>query len=233
MSLVRGDNCIFYIFDAGLWKPYVCARSGNFSVDSDMIDTTVTGSGGWGTSRPGRKTFSAQFDGLISLNNPSALTLPELQAIQFSDTKLLCRFTETSEDHNIYTKEAYFYITNTTDTGAFDGVATFQVSMKGTGSITQVFILPPPIIQGKVYRYPTAGSSAPTTAGQTSITVAGLGNKDMLQVTKDGLGNNNIITSGTPVNKEVLYETSGTDGIFTWAIPFEDGENWYCLYQNL
>lgn len=232
MSLVRGENWIGYIFDAGLWKPFICARSGNLSVDTGTIETTGTGSGDWQTFRPTVHGFTASVDGIVSLNVSGSMSLPELQAIQFAKTKILCRFTVISQAGDIYTKEAYFYITNSTDTGSFDGIATFQLSLKGTGAITQVFTNPVPIIQAKVYRYPAMGSTAPVSSGVTSVTVAGLGNKQILHVSKDGLGNNDIILSGTPVNKEVLYETSGTDGIFTWAIPF-DGETWYCLYQNL
>ncbi len=232
MSLVRGENCVFYIFDAGLWKPYVCSRSGNISIDTDTIETSSTGTGDYKTFRPTVHSFTASFDGLISLGVSGSLTLPELQALQLAKTKLLCRFQETSESKDIYTKEAYFYITNSTDTGSFDGVGTFQVTMRGTGAITLVFTILPPIIQGKVYRYPAAGSTAPATVGSLTFLATGLGNKDILSVFKDGMARNNIITSGTPVNQEVLYETVGADGLFTFPQPFES-DNCYIEYQNL
>jgi hypothetical protein len=44
------------------------------------------------------------------------------------------------------------------------------------------------------------------------------------------VGNNDIITSGTPVGKEVLYDSATGD--FTWAVPF-DGETFFILYQNV
>ena len=230
MSLVKGENFIFRIFDGGIWKPYACARSGNMNIDTETIETTVTGSGNYKTFEPTVHSFSASIDGIISLNNSGSLSLDELQALQLSKTKLFCRFTSTSEAGDIYTKECYFYITNSTETGSFDGIATFSLSLIGTGSITQIFTPPPPTT-GIVYRYPAQGATAPVTAGTLTILVAGLGNKNMLGVYKDGIGNNDIILSGTPVDKEVLYETVGSDGQFTWAIPF-DGENWYCNYQN-
>lgn len=232
MSLVLGKDCVFYIFDAGLWKPYICSRSGNFAIDTEMIETSVTGSGGYYTGRPGKHSFTASFDGIISLNDPTSLTLPELQALQLARTKMLIRFTEVSKGGDVYTKEGYAFITNSTDTGAFDGVATFQISMKGTGGITQVFILPPPIIQGKVYRYPSPGSTAPATVGSLSFLATGLANKDIISVFKDGMARNNIILTGIPVNQEVLYETVGGDGLFTFPQPFED-DNCYIEYQNL
>lgn len=231
MSLVKGENFIFRIFDGGIWKPYACARSGNMSIETELIETTVTGHGNYKTFEPTVHSFSASIDGIISLNNSGSLSLDELQALQLSKTRLLCRFTSTSEAGDIYTKECYFYITNSTDTGSFDGIATFNISLRGIGSISQIFTPPPPTT-GIVYRYPAVGSTAPVAPGTVSITMAGLGTKSILSVFKDGIGNNDIITSGTPVDKEVLYETSGSDGVFTWAIPF-DGESFFILYQNV
>jgi len=231
MSLVKGENYIFYVYDGGTWKPYACARSGNLSVDTDIVETSITGSGNWRTFEAAVNSFGGSFEGIISLNESTMITLPELQALQFAKTKIYCRFTQTSEAGDIYRKEFYAIITNSTDTGSFDGVATFNISFKGTGPITQIFTPPPPTT-GIVYRYPEQGATAAVADGTLTITVAGLGNKYMLGIYRDGLGYSDIILTGTPVGKEVLYETSGTDGVFTWAIAF-DAEVWYCNYQNL
>ena len=231
MSLVRGENYVFWVYDGGQWKPYCCARSGNMSIDTETIETTVTGSGNYKTYEATVHSFTASIDGVCSLNVSNQLSIAELQALQLAKTKLLCRFTQTSEAGDVYTKQAYFYITNSTDTGSFDGVATFQLNLKGTGAISQIFT-PPPATSGTVYRYPAVGATHPVTEGTLTISIAGLGGKSILSVFKDGIGNNDIITSGTPVGKEVLYESSGTDGVFTWAIPF-GGESFYILYQNL
>ena len=231
MSLVKGEDWVFYMFDAGLWKPFVCARSGNISVDTDTIETTVTGSGNWKTFRPTVHGFSAEVDGIISLNVSGSMSLPELQYLQFTKAKILCRFTVTSLLGDIYTKEAYFYITNTTDTGSFDGIATFSMALQGTGAITQIYTNPDPIIQGTMYRYPTMGNTAPATTGAYTWST-GLINKNVINVVKDGRGSSDIILSGTPVGNEVLYDSATGD--FTWAIPFEDVETPpYVEYQNL
>lgn len=232
MSLVKGDNFVLRIFDGGTWKLYVCGRSISMSIETETIETTVTGSGNYKTFEPTIHSFTGSADGLISLNEAGSLTLPELQALQLAKTKILCRFTQTSQDGDIYTKECYFYITNSTDTGSFDGVASFAVSLKGTGGITQVYTLPPPTT-GIMYRYPTMGNTAPPVTGTQVWTAVGLANKDIINVVKDGRGSSNIILSGTPVGNEVLYETTGADGVFTWAFTFEDGETPpYIEYQN-
>lgn len=227
MSLVKGENWVGYCYDGGQWKHYVCARSGNMNINTDTIETTGPGAGNFRTFEPTVHDLGAQIDGIVSLNESGVLTLADLQALQLAKTRMLWRFTQTSEAGDIYTKQAYFFITSSTDTGSFDGIATFQISLKGTGPITLIFTPPSPT-SGIVYRYPAAGSTAPATPGEVTISIPSLANKNILGVWKDGVGNNDIILSGTPVGKEVLYETNGD---FTWAIPF-DGESFFILYQN-
>lgn len=231
-KLVAGENFIFHIYNGGVWKPYYCARSGNISVNTETIETSTTGAGVWRTYETTANSFSGQIDGVMSVDTTTSIQWSELRTLQFAQTKLLCRFTATSGAGDLYIEEAYFIITNSVATGSFDGVATFSVSLQGTGAITQVYTPPTPNPTGTVYRYPAAGATAPVTPGESVVTIAGLGSKTILSVFKDGIGNNDIILTGTPVDKEVLYQTSGSDGIFTWAQAF-DGENFYILYQNI
>jgi len=231
-KLVAGENFIFHIYNGGVWKPYYCARSGNIQVNTETIETSTTGAGVWRTYETTANSFSGQIDGVMSVDTNTSIQWSELRTLQFAQTKLLCRFTATSGAGDLYIEEAYFIITNSVATGSFDGVATFSVSLQGTGAITQIYTPPTPNPTGTVYRYPAAGATAPVTPGESVVTIAGLGSKTILSVFKDGIGNNDIILTGTPVDKEVLYQTSGSNGIFTWAQAF-DGENFYILYQNI
>jgi len=229
MSLVSGDNFVFYIYNGGTWKPYVCARSGSMAINTETIETTVTGSGNYKTYEPTVHSFTANIDGVISLNVVDSLSIADLQALQLAKTKILCRFIQTSQAGDVYIKEAYFFITNSTDTGSFDGVATFNLSLIGSGSITTIFTPPTPTT-AEVIRYPAAGDTAPATPGAYTW-ATGLTGKTILSIVKDGRGQSDIILSGTPVGNEALYDT--TTGDITFAIPFEDVETApYMLYQN-
>jgi hypothetical protein len=229
MSLVSGDNFVFYIYNGGTWKPYVCARSGSMAINTETIETTVTGSGNYKTYEPTVHSFTANIDGVISLNVVDSLSIADLQALQLAKTKILCRFIQTSQAGDTYIKEAYFFITNSTDTGSFDGVATFNLSLIGTGSITTIFTPPTPTT-AEVIRYPAAGDTAPATPGAYTW-ATGLTGKTILSIVKDGRGQSDIILSGTPVGNEALYDTATGD--ITFAIPFEDVETApYMLYQN-
>lgn len=229
MSLVKGENAIGYIYDAGQWKLFICARDISMSIDTEVIETTVTGSGNYKTFEPTVHAAKVSLSGVVSLNESGVLTLADLHALQLAKTKLYFRYTMTSQDGDTYRREFYAYIVNSIDTGSFDGVATFQMELQVSGSITQVFTPPSPTT-GTVYRYPAAGSSAPVAAGTYTVNIPSLVNKTILGVWKDGVGNNDIITAGTPVGKEVLYDSSTGD--FTWAVPF-DGETFFILYQNV
>lgn len=232
MSIVPGANWIGYKFTGGFWLPYICARSGNINIQTGMIETTGPGDGNYISQKPTVHSFTAQLDGIVSLNEASSVTAPDLLLLQLAKEKLLWRFEQTSLAGDTFIKQAYFYINSYTDTGSFDGVATFSVSMVGTGAMSVIFTPPPPN-NGEVFRYPAMGDTAPTTPDVNTILVPGLGNKNIIEVVKDGRGNNDIILTGTPVNQEVLYETEGDDGRFTWAFPFMPGESWYTVYQNL
>lgn len=231
-DLVPGIDYVFYINDGGLWKGYMCARSMDVPVNTGMLETTGPGDGNWMTQKPTMHSYGINLQGVMSLDASANLTFPQLRALQFAKTKLLWRSVMTSQQGNTYQEQGYAYIQSSVPTESFDGISTFSIGFQGTGAITQVYTPPPPNT-GEVFRYPAMGSTAPTTPDESTILVPGLGSKNIIEVVKDGRGNNDIITSGTPVNQEVLYETEGDDGRFTWAFPFASGESWYTVYQNL
>lgn len=219
-TLVPGINWIAYKLDGGVYKPYACARSGNLSVTMDFLETTTTGSGNAKTKKPTVYGFSAQIDGLISINNSGNITASDLLQSMLAKEKMYWRFMQTSQGGDVVRKEAYFYISGYTDTGAFDGIATFQVTLEGTGALTLIFTPPSPTT-GDVKRYPAAGDTAPYTPGSL-VWSTGLTGKTPLNIVKDGRGQSDILLSGTPVGNEVLYDSATGD--ITFAVPFDYGE---------
>lgn len=228
MSLVAGKDWVLNVQNGGIWKPYACARSGNFSLNTSMIETTGPGDGDYMSFKPAVHDFTAQIDGVCSLNESSNLTEADLLQLQLAKTKILCRFLQTSQDGNTYLKQAYFYLQSYTDTGSFDGVATFSISLRGTGLLTITFTPPTPPTPGDM-RYPEQGSTAPATPGSYTWSLPGLipTNTNLTSVVKDGRGQSDIILTGTPVGNEVLFEedpSSPGNGLLTFAVPFEDIE---------
>mgnify|MGYP000025134685 FL=1 len=232
-SKVLGADYTLYFYRNGAWRQFACARSGSFTMNTDFIETTGPGDGNYKSFKATVHGFTGQLDGACALDTGSDLSEADLLSLQMAKTKVLCRFEQTAQNGDIYTKEAYFYISSYTDTGSFDGIATFQVQLQGTGALTIVYDQPP-APAGSEMRYPEQGDTAPATTGAYTWTATGLGNKYITGVYKDGRGRSNIITSGTPVGNEVLYETSGSDAVFTFPEPFEDGETPpYATYRDL
>lgn len=231
MSIVLGKDAVGFIYD-GSWKPWVCARSISYTINTEYIKTSVSGSGKDETIEPTENSATATLEGVVSLMEPGTLSLADLQVMQEAHTKFLFRYQRTDQSGNVYTSEAFFFILSSTDTGSFDGLNTFTVEMRRTGSTSIVYVpTPNPLNSNKVKRYPTIGNSLGVSVGDTSFSSSLLIGKDILEVVKDGLGQAILITSGTPVGKEAKYTTS--TGTIEFAVQFEAGEEAYVLYQDI
>lgn len=227
-DLVPGIYYVFYLYQGGQWRGYMCARTMDIPVETGTIETTVTGSGNWRTFEPTAHSYGINIQGVISLDSSINLTFPQLRSLQFAKTPLLWRSVMTSQQNHTYVEEGTVFIINSIPTQSFDGVATFSISFQGSSKIVQVNTPPTPITQGDM-RYPTQGNTAPYISGSSSWGLPGLtpSNTNLTNVVKDGRGSNNIILSGTPIGNEVLFEEnpdSAGDGLLTWAVPFEEVE---------
>ena len=234
-ELIRGEDVVLAEYNAEVdaYVVWGCARTCSLNVDTQFIETTVTGHGAFAEFLPTKHSFSGQLQGLIKLNTTNLISLPTIRESQLAKTKLLMRFIRTGTGGaNQYTTEGYFYIKNTSDEGTIDGMASFTVDIQGTGELTETF--EPTEILGNMHRYEYTG-----TGGETGFTAASLIGKTILAVHKDGLGNSKMIVTGSPVDKQVRLtgsfvtdkEVLITTGVFTFAVPFEAGEEAYVLYR--
>ncbi len=105
------------------------------------------------------------------------------------------------------------------DEGPFDGMNTFSIEFVGTGPITQAYT----DVTTGIMRHEYTGI-----AGELFFIETDLIGKTVFEVVKDGVGSSRIITSGTPVNKEVKFVTA--TGRIEFAIGIEEYEEVYVLY---
>lgn len=224
MSLVNGENVILAFYENGQWYQWACARSASININIETIDTSVSGNGRWVTNQPTRNSFSGTFEGLVSLNNSSLLTIADIESRMIAQTEMLFRFQSTAINGTVYTKQGYCFFTGSSHVGSFDNVSTFSVNFIVNGELTQVFT---PIVQPTpiMYRFEYTASG-----GESGFSDAALINKDIQHVSKDGIENAKIVT-GAPGSKEVRYNAAA--GQFTWAVEFEPGEIAVINYQNL
>lgn len=233
MSLVKGEDVIVYIYDSA-WKPLVCGRSSSRDLVTEYIKTSVSGSGINETIVPTENSETLEVEGLVNLEEPGTFSKADLDAVQESHQRLLIRRETTDQSGNVYTREAHYYITRSTDTGSFDGMNTFSAEFRRTGPTLLVYTPTTPLNNNKVKRYPANGDSLNMVGGELYFESVLLLNKDVIEVVKDGLGHAKIILTGTPVGKEALYTPSiGGKGRITFGIDFQAGEEGYVLYQDI
>ena len=225
-TIVRGDNVLVEFYQSGNWFGYACARSCSFSSSTELIETSVTGSGKFKHFTPTVNSFSGNIDGITSLPGTTTVDLFKLRQYQLGHVLQRIRFKRLANNGNSYTDNVEFFITNVTDTSSFDNISTFTVELQGTGVLGQTIIQPPIIITAvKRYEYTAVG-------GELGFTDALLIGKDIISVSKNGLDNAKLITTGSPASKEVKYTIA--TGTFLWAIEFETaGEVAVILYQDL
>lgn len=226
MAKVLGDNAVLFFYDSGVWKLYACDRTVTLDVQTEVIETSVSGSGDWATFKPTKNSGTAQMDGVVSLNEVNKLTLPDLRQKQYTFTELLMRFQYTATDGTVYTEQGTFIITGSNSVGSYNSVSVFTIQLKLTGPLTQVFTPTVTNLTTKDMRYEYTAAG-----GEFGFTNGTLAGKYILVVGRDGIGNSKIILSGTPVNKEVLYTTG--PGSFAWATPLEPGEEVFIVYRDI
>lgn len=211
MSQVKGENFIAKINDSGTWKGYMCARSISLSLNTEFIETSVTGNGLFATYAPTKNSFTGSGDGIVTLNEPGSLTLEDLQEKQMAQEICQMQFERTDGSGNTYTQIGYFFITNSQDSGSYDGLDLFSITFQGTGRLSRVFRFEYTAVTGL----------------EISFTDASLIDRSILKVDRGGV-DYTVILTGTPTPDEVLYDPA--TGTFTFITTFSAGEEAFVLY---
>lgn len=225
MSKVRCDNVVVTFFNGGFYKPYACALNCSLEITSDIIETSVSGSGNWANWEYSRDSWSGSCDGIVSLQETNKLDLAELQELQINHTKLLMHYTRTSDTGEVYESVGYVLITGSSDTGNFGGMDTFSITFRGTGALAQSFVPSPINPPGTMHTFYINTTGAQT--GATSYTMAT--DKEIIGAFRKV--NYNIITTGTPNVEEIKYVAAM--GVLSWLVPLESDETIQIQYQDV
>ena len=143
---VTGKNVIVEIKEGEDWVFYACATSVTLNVVTEVIETSVSGVGNFATYLPTKNSFTGVLEGVTSLEDGNKLSLPDLRQKQINHELLRTRFKRDDEGGNLYTDEASFYITSSSDVGSFDDMNLFTVEMQGTGILTLTTESTPPYV---------------------------------------------------------------------------------------
>lgn len=226
MSLIRGENVVIFLFDGDQWKPVICGKSCSITTVAETIETSITGSGNWRTYEYAGFTWSANIEGATNLDQDNTITLNDFRLKQRDREKIQIKYQRTDQDSNVYTDQGYALITNVSDSGAIDDLNLYTIELQGSGPLT-LGTTPTPInpnAKVKRFEYTAPG-------GSDGFSDSTLLNRDVIEVVADGIGRCRIITSGSPVGQEVLYDVSA--GSLTFPMILEQDVEVYVLYQDL
>lgn len=138
METVLGKDVTVRIYNEG-WKMYACATGCSLTVSTSTVETSVTGSGIWATFAAQKHSWSGSLEGVVNLD--SNLTIRGLRGLQIAMTPIQIQFERIDPHGSSYTTMGEAIIVNSTDSGSYDGAATFSVELQGTGAIIEAFDL--------------------------------------------------------------------------------------------
>lgn len=131
-KLVPGGSMVLYVND----NPIVCSRSVSLTYTTEYIETSVSGSGKSSTILPTKDSWNVGAEGVVSVEQGNVVTLFDLRTFQQDQELVYVEIVRVSNDGTRYSEVGNGYIINSNDTGSFDGMDTFSVEIRGTGTLT-------------------------------------------------------------------------------------------------
>lgn len=138
MALVNGTNLVLYVSDGGVDKAFGHSRSFTLNVEANTIDATSRASAGWSEFLMGSRTFSLDFEGLVSYDDD--INVEWLQTAVENKTKFLVKFTDNLAGNLIY--NGYVYISNLSIDSPNEDVVTYSGTLQGTEIFSTTVITP-------------------------------------------------------------------------------------------
>jgi predicted secreted protein len=217
---VIGKNIMLYKYDAETETdiPFACSTNCSFNVTVDQKEVTSQSSAWYREYRNDIASWNITCDGLVTLDNYGYLFLLELQQ---SRESIIVKFVIDNGVDGLVIISGTCNMTSLTINGPYKDIATYSVSLQGSGAYgtsgTSITPSGTVIVGGSVY---SKGYTA--IGGETTITWSDMLGKTCLYVSRGGVDVQAIITSGTPVDEEVKWNS--VTGVLTFSRVLEAGE---------
>ena len=111
---VTGKNVVILIKVGLEYKLYACATSATLNVATEVIETSVSGTGKFATFAPTKNSFTGTLEGVTTLEEDSMLSLKDLREKQLNQEVLTILF-QRSAGTSTYTDQGDFIITGSSD----------------------------------------------------------------------------------------------------------------------
>lgn len=137
MANLNGNLLTIYIsLDGGTTRKLgICMTSGEFSAETNQIDSTSKCGEGWTSSEPGNKSWTFSGEGFaeadtVALNQ---FSFKELVGLWASGVKFIAYWRDLSGYYRNYSGDAY--ISSISETANTDELVTFSFELTGTGRL--------------------------------------------------------------------------------------------------
>lgn len=227
MAAVIGKNIMLYKYDAETETdiPFACSTNATFNVQVDQKEVTSQTSAWYREFKNDIASWTITCDGLVTLNGYGYLFLLEQQQAR---EQILVKFVIDNGEDGLVIISGNCNLTNLSINAPYKEVGTYSVSLQGSGAYgTSGTSIDPSgvvIIGGSVYmkQYTAAG-------GETTITWSDMVGKSALDVSRGGIDVQEIISTGTPIDEQVKWNS--TTGVLTFSRALESGEFVRALFQ--
>ena len=219
MRAIEGKNVLLRALKDDTYIPFACAFSVEFYFDSEIIEKTTPNSGRFKEWRTGLGEWGLTLNTVThALPSTTMFTVFDtlLEALRTNGLDIELSFSD--DEGNVVTITGHVLIPHTGITSPEEGFSEDEIEMKGSGGFTMQTELANPV----------GGSGEPTpveptySTGDTEIEVPELDGltADDFVIERDGIGKQ-VITSGTPTDKQVLFTAPTTISL---PYPVQEGE---------
>ena len=225
-SVINGTNILLYQYDpeTSIGIPFGAATNCTFSTSVDQVEVTTTNSQSYKEFLGSQISWNISADGFIALSDYSYLFL--LNKLQTKE-QIVVKFQIDNDNgdgtdtlgYSVFTGLAN--IVNLDMSGPVEGAATYSVSLQGTGpyTVTGTQVTPGGVVietsNVTMQQYTAFG-------GETTITFLTQIGTTCLSVTRGGLEVRAISNTGSPIDDNVVYNSS--TGVLTFARALEADE---------
>jgi len=210
MNTVQGKNIKAQMKVDGLYYDIFCGQTCSFSLEQDELETSTKGSGTLRTYVAGTGSALFEVGGVtVSDNNENriAITYLQQQSVRAQIQSWAVTFDDDNGDTVTYLFDGIIR-SSSFDKSGVTGFSKSSVSIRVSGDFVMTTVAPPPGVSEILYSdwwVMTAGATSIT--GTSSVHGYTLTGKTILEVDREGI-QHDLITSGTPGNRQARHSTS-------------------------
>jgi len=207
MNNVTGENIMLYYHDpiSGNDIPFACSTNCTFNVQVGQKEVTSQSSAWYKEFKNDVASWTVSCDGLITLDNYGYLFLLQQQQ---NRTTILVKFVIDNGVNGLVIISGNCNLTNLQINGPWKDIATYSVSLQGTGAYGTTGTTISPTGTIIVAGSPIINKEYVGSGGETTIVWSSVISKNCVYVSRGGVDVRQILTTGTPTNDQVKWNSS-------------------------